>query len=188
MKIQKLSSILMAFAILGTSVSQAASFTVARNQIPLTLRQPAEEDVMHSRVNLGVGVYEFVTVDQLAINTLHAWLELSPKLYVGAGFGTDADFGSAALFADLRYDFIRKGAAAFFGNFQAGWRRLNQTAGNHVNGLATGILGGFDYAMTENLHASFAYGLQIFFASDWNDHVGLTNNGWQGNFGLHWFL
>jgi hypothetical protein len=35
---------------------------------------------------------------------------------------------------------------------------------------------------------SVAYGLEFGFGSAFNTNFGVTNNGFEGNFGVHWYL
>lgn len=158
----------------SAAVGNAKTFTVYN-----------DSDVLVNRkMTLGVGVYRLVTVDAIAINTLHGWLEVAPRMYVGFGFGADGDFTTATISGDFRYDMVRKGNASLFLNGQMGWFKVTKG----LNGFAAGLLGGIGYNLTENVQASFAYGLQLYFADNFNDHVGITNNDYVGNFGLHWFF
>ena len=174
-------------AIASQNVGAAAKTTKTPSQVVYTTNDDAGESVLHNSKEFALGINRFVTVDGISINSLHSWLGIMPKAYIGLGFGMDANFGEAVLFGDFRYDVIHKGSASLFLDGQAGWRKINLGGDHHINGFAMGMLGGFDYALTQNLHASFAYGLEFLF-SDLSDHIGITNNGFEGNFGLHWFF
>lgn len=148
------------------------------------------EDKVSSSFKVGVGLQRlaFSTSGVTSINQLHLALGVSDRMQLGLGFGISKNFGTAAIGGDLRYDLVKRGNHSLFLNGTANYIRIGGTSGSE-NGFAAGILFGFNYGLTDNLHASFAYGVQLQFGLNDSNHVATTNSGdYVGNFGLHWYF
>lgn len=165
-------------------------FATAVQAAPAASTTPARyEDKVSSDFKIGVGIQRLAYgTSGNALNQLHLAMGITERMQLGLGFGIARNFGTAAIGGDVRYDLVKRGQHSLFINGTANYIREGNGTSSE-NGFAAGVLFGFNYGLTENLHASFAYGVQLQFGLNRPDHVATTNTGdYVGNFGLHWYF
>lgn len=137
---------------------------------------------------IAIGVERTAMVGAAAINQLHGMMEVNPGMWLGLGLGMDSNFDAALIGADFRYNAAVYQSSALFVNLQAGYVRMAAGAVTN-NGFAAGLALGFDIPVVgDKLRASAAYGLQFGANLGTDRNFGITNNGFEGNFGLHWYF
>jgi hypothetical protein len=147
----------------------------------------------------GMQRYTSVTgLDLFTDNTFHGMIEFSQGYWLGFGFGMDRNFKKALLETDLRMNLVTYKNSSLFVNIMAGYKRwgyslLNVGSGNVIysngkNSFSGAFLMGFDFPIVESrLRASVAYGMH-FLTGLKDNNVGITNNDFAGNFGIHWYF
>ncbi len=151
----------------------------------------AEMQAQANPLKFALGMERRALVGGTSLNNLHGKAELVPGGWAGIALGIDNDFDVFHLAGDFKYDLIKTAAAGFFVRAELGFVKGTQGVSADpdadTSGISAATLMGFEYALTTNLKASFAYGFQYLFGYGAN-HFGITNNDAFGNFGMHWFF
>jgi hypothetical protein len=115
------------------------------------------------------------------VGFLHGTYGIDEKNAVGFGLGAAEDFDTIGLMADFRHTLVSRGTASLFAEGAIGFVKTNDTK---PFSILAGF--GFDYGVTDNLHASFAYGLDVSFGTGVTENFSTTQGPFHGNFGLDW--
>ena len=153
------------------------------------------------KTSIALGMQRYTTVSgdhAFTDNTIHGMIGVSQGMWLGMGFGMDKNFRQALIEGDLRLNVAVYKEAALFINIMAGYKRVgyalidlstNTVVLNKSKNCFTGAgLFGFDFPIVgPKLRASLAYGMH-FLTGFKENNVGITNNDFVGNFGIHWYF
>lgn len=145
----------------------------------------AQADI--SDMKAAVGIQRTAIESLNTITSIHGMLEIIQDGWLGFGFGFTHNFDTLLVGPDFRFNVVTfQGKHALFAEGQFGLVRTNSgTPAASAVGAAMGLLMGVDIQPVDQLHVSFAYGVQAKFGLN-DTSVGITNNDFAGNFGIHW--